>query len=112
MGDLLLWRKLLRRRQLGAKQGAAWDLIFMANKKQQKKFPTKVTKKDKKKFKPFLDTHKKIQKKGFSNTVSQKSLKLKWQKKLKKKIQLSLNSDDIIIIGKSNRMWVQCFWLD
>ena len=43
----------------------------MANKKQQKKFPTKVTKKDNKKIKPFLDTQKKI-KKGFSNTVSQK----------------------------------------
>ena len=52
---------------------------FHGSKKIQKKFPTKLTKKDKKKFKPFMDTQK--NKKGFSNTVSQKKLLLKWQKK-------------------------------
>ena len=53
-------------------QSAAWDLIFMANKKQQKKFPTKVTKKNKKKFKPFLDTQKKFKKRVLKYSVTKK----------------------------------------
>ena len=46
-------------------------------------FPTKETKKNKKKFKPFLDTQKNF-KKGFSNTVSQKKFITKVAKKIKK----------------------------
>ena len=42
-----------------------------------------MTKNDKKKFKPFLDTQKNF-KKGFSNTVSQKKLITKVAKKIKK----------------------------
>ena len=58
-----------------------------------------MTKNDKKKFKPFLDTQKKS-KKGFSNTVSQKKFITKVAKKIKKKykkgvLKLSLNSDDM-----------------
>ena len=64
-------------------QGAAWDLIFMAVKKPQKNFPTKVTNKDKKKSKPCLDTHKKL-KKWFTNTLSQKKFSTKVAKKIKK----------------------------
>ena len=52
----------------------------MANKKQQKNFPTKVTKKNKKKLKPFLDKQKKIRKKGSQIQCHKKSLQLKWQK--------------------------------
>ena len=56
-----------------------------------------MTKNDKKKFKPFLDTQKNS-KKGSQIQCHKKSLQLKW-KKNKKKIQkgvlkLSLNSDD------------------
>ena len=64
-------------------QGAAWDLIFMANKKQQKKFPTKVTKKNKKKFKPFLDTQKNS-KKGSQIQCHKKKVITKVAKKIKK----------------------------
>ena len=35
---------------------------FHGKQKTTKKFPTKVTKKNKKKFKPFLDTQKKLEK--------------------------------------------------
>ena len=44
-----------------------------------KKFPTKVTKKDNKKIKPFLDI--KNQKQGSQILCHKKSLQLKWQKK-------------------------------
>ena len=57
-----------------------------------------MTKNDKKKFKPFLDTQKNF-KKGFSNTVSQKKFITKVAKKIKKYkkgvLKLSLNSDDM-----------------
>ena len=55
------------------KNGSARDSDYkqFQTKNKTKKFSTKVTKKDKKKFKPFLDTQKEL-KKGFSNTVSQK----------------------------------------
>ena len=55
----------------------------MTVEKPQKKFPTKVTNKDKKKFKPCLDTQKKY-KKGFTNTLSQKNFSTKVAKKIKK----------------------------
>ena len=52
-------------------------------KNNKKKFLTKVTKKDNKKFKPFLDTQKNS-KNGFSNTVSQKKVTIKVAKRIKK----------------------------
>ena len=55
----------------------------MANKNQQKKFLTKVTKKYNEKFKPFLDTQKKL-KKGSQIQFHKKRLQLKWQKNKKK----------------------------
>ena len=53
-------------------QGAAWDLIFMTVKKPHKKFPTKVTNKDKKKSN-LAWTHKKIQKRVNKYIVTKKN---------------------------------------
>ena len=64
-------------------QGAAWDLIFMANKKQQKKYPTKVTKKDNKKIKPFLDIQKKIKNRVLKYCVTKKVYNLSGKKNKK-----------------------------
>ena len=81
-------------------QGAAWDLIFMANKEQKPKKVSHYTdKKEQKEIQTFLRHTKKL-KKGFSNTVSQKKFTTKVAKKIKKRykkgvLKLSLNSDDM-----------------
>ena len=56
----------------------------MANKKQQKKFPTKVTKKDKKGFKPFLNTQKNL-KRVLKYSVTKKVYNLSGKKNNQKK---------------------------
>ena len=85
---------------------------FKGNQKTTKKFPTRVTKKDKKNSN-LSCTHKKY-KKGFSNTVSKKSFLLKCQKNFKEfkngVLKYSLTSDDIIIIGNSDIVWVHYYW--
>ena len=68
---------------VGYNQSTAWDLIFMTVKKRQKKFATKVAKKDKKYFKPFSDTQKKYKKGVLKHSVTKKILLLEWQKKRK-----------------------------
>ena len=54
----------------------------MANKNNEKKFSTKVTKKDKKKFKPLLDTQKN-KKRVLKNFVTKKVYNLSGKKNLK-----------------------------
>ena len=85
---------------------------FNGNQKTTKKFPTRVTKKDKK-IQTFL-AHTKNAKKGSQIQSQKKSFLLKCQKFFKELkngvLKYSLTSDDIIIIGNSDIVWVHYYW--